>query len=99
MVKFDVTLDDAELIRSIALRAYGIATRKAGGVREGMPKLQDWMMDITAVHANGCRLRLDELLKADDFNFTHDVFGIHQYLDRQTGVLGRCFVPRFAEAR
>ncbi len=54
-------------------------------------------MDITACHANGCPLRLKDLLEADDFNFVHDVFGIHRHIDRETGQLGGFFRPRFAE--
>lgn len=54
------------------------------------------MMDITAVHANGNPLKLAELLATDDFNFTHDVFGITRHIDRETGKLGGCFVPRFS---
>lgn len=54
-------------------------------------------MDITATHANGCPLKLAELLAADDFNFSHDVAGIYRHLDRTTGKLLDCFLPRFAQ--
>jgi hypothetical protein len=54
-------------------------------------------MDISACHANGCPLKLDELLAADGFNFSHDVFGIRRHIDRKTGQLMDCFVPRFAQ--
>lgn len=57
--------------------------------------LQDWEMDVLAVHCNGFPLRLEALLVADDFNFSHDVFGIYRFLDRSTGQLGGHFVPRF----
>lgn len=63
-----------------------------GGDRE----LQEIAMDISAVHANGCPLRLYDLEEADDFNFRHDIFGIYRHLDRETGHLKNCFVPRFA---
>jgi hypothetical protein len=53
-------------------------------------------MDITAVHANGNPLRLADLLAADDFNFTHDVYSIVRHIDRKSGQLGDCFVPRFS---
>ena len=42
------------------------------------------------IHAAG-------MLAADDFNFGHDVFGIYRHLDRTTGKLMNCFVPRFAQ--
>lgn len=53
-------------------------------------------MDVIAVHMNGRPLRLEALLAADDFNFAHDVFGIRRHLDRDTGELTQCFVPRFS---
>lgn len=57
----------------------------------------DWLMDITACHLNGFPLRLDDLLAADDMNFAHDVFGIRRHIDRETGKLLDCFLPRFAD--
>lgn len=53
-------------------------------------------MDITACHANGNPLRLAELLKADDGNFGHDVFGIRRFIDRTTGRLMGHFRPRYS---
>lgn len=57
---------------------------------------QDCEMDITACYANGNKLDLQQLLDADDFNFSHDVFGIREHLDRETGKLKNCFSPRFS---
>lgn len=52
-------------------------------------------MDITAAHiANP--LTLEKLLHADDFNFLHDVSGIHRHIDRETGEMNNCFRPRFS---
>lgn len=56
----------------------------------------DATMDIDACHNNGCPLKLHELLEADDFNFAHDAFGIRRHIDRTTGKLQDCFVPRYA---
>jgi len=53
-------------------------------------------MDVSAVHANGNPLRLEDLLHADDFNFAHDMSGICNCLDRNTGKLTRNFLPRFS---
>lgn len=39
---------------------------------------------------------LDRLFKFDAFNFSHDVCGIVQHLNRRTAKLGDCFVPRCA---
>lgn len=60
--------------------------------------LTDTMMDISATNANGCPLRLQELLDADDFNFYHDVFGIYRHIDRTTGTLEGGFLPRFYDS-
>jgi hypothetical protein len=56
---------------------------------------QDVFMDITATIMGGCRLRLDDWLAADDFNFVHDLVGIERHLNRQTFAL-MDFRPRFA---
>ncbi|OGP23908.1 MAG: hypothetical protein A2X99_05760 [Deltaproteobacteria bacterium GWB2_55_19] len=56
-------------------------------------------MGISAVHANGCPLRLKDFLKADSLNFAHDMFGIQRHLDRKTGKLENCFLPRFAQPK
>jgi hypothetical protein len=88
MVSFKVTKKDARLIQKIAERAATIA-------RNTVPVVAI-EMDITAAHANGNKLRLEELLKADDFNLAHDVFGIRRHIDRNTGELTDCFVPRFS---
>jgi hypothetical protein len=53
-------------------------------------------MDLAACHCNGCPLQLTELLDADDFNFSHDIFGIRRHLNRTTGKLDDRFLPRFA---
>ena len=42
-------------------------------------------------------LRLKELLNADNFNFSHDIVGIQQNIDRQNKTMSDFFVPRFAE--
>ena len=59
-------------------------------------KLNDFAMDIQACHTHGCCLKLVDLLRADDGNFLHDVVGINQHLDHDTGQLKHCFLPRYA---
>jgi len=88
---FDVSPDDADIIHDIVSRAMKMAT-KIGGFH--YPRM-DCEMDLMACHASGNPLRLADLLRADDGNFAHDIFGIREHLDRETGKLGRCFVPRF----
>jgi hypothetical protein len=90
-ISFAVTKKESEIIDHIADRARTLA--RAMG--EDYP-LIDARMDICATHANGNRLRLAELLAADQTNFGHDVFGIRRYLNRETGQLFGHFVPRFS---
>ena len=56
----------------------------------------DCMRALHAVHSNGCPLDLSQLLAFDDFNFLHDIVGIYRHLDRKSGELRDCFVPRCA---
>ena len=88
MVKFEVSATDAKLIHAIVDRA--VRMEMLSGSR------MDLEMDIEAVHANGTPLRLADLLAADTFNFTHDVVGIQNCIDRNTGGLRNHFLPRFA---
>lgn len=90
-ISFDVSGDDQDLIEQIAARAVSLAI-KGGFIYQQI----DAVMDITACHANGCPLRLKELLAADEGNFWHDVFGINRFLDRDNGKLGGCFLPRYS---
>ena len=57
----------------------------------------DAQMDISACHSNGNNLDLQRFLDADNFNFTHDFCGIQSHIDRTTGKLKNCFVPRFSK--
>jgi len=41
-------------------------------------------------------LRLDEFVKADNFNFAHDITGIQNNINRQTKEFKNCFLPRFS---
>jgi hypothetical protein len=86
MIAWTTTLDDAVLIRKIANRA----SRLTGVDRQTLA------MSITACHANGCPLRLADLLAADNLHFVHDVLGIVKHIDRDTGALPESFHPRFA---
>lgn len=52
-------------------------------------------MDLEFTHKQ-FNLRLQELLKADDFNFAHDIIGIQNNLNRQTKQMENYFVPRYA---
>ena len=91
-VKFTKNKKDLEIIHKIVERAMKMDLF-SGTDRLGME------MDISACHANGNPLDLQKLLNADDFNFLHDVGGICYHMDRQTGKLNDCFVPRCSKPR
>lgn len=91
MIRFKATKQELLLIREIALRAHEMAKE----IDRDYP-IQDAMMDIEACHSNGCTLNLTKLASAPSFDFSHDVFGIYRHIDRETGKLGDCFVPRCA---
>lgn len=91
MINWDITEEESNLINKIARRTITMG-EKVGSVYS----MLDVVMDISATHGNGCSLKLQELLDADDFNFAQDVFGIRHHIDRRTGKLGDCFVPRYA---
>ena len=92
MLNWNSTKEDSQTITKIAERANAMANKPGGKY----PML-DASMDIAACHLNGCPLRLKDLLAADDGNFAHDVFGIRQYIDRNTGKLQGCFDPRYSQ--
>lgn len=88
MVQFaNFTDTEHEIVKKIANRAVHARI---------YAKRIDARMDISAVHAH-CPLRLADLLSADNFNFSHDMYGIRTHLDRQTGKLTGFFLPRFAQ--
>ena len=88
----DISHDDTLLVMAIATRAR----REAAELGVPPPDALTIVMDLTACHANGMRLRLGELYAARRGDFAHDVFGIHRHIDRRTGKLSDMFVPRYA---
>lgn len=91
MINFTATKDEIKLISEIARRAIGMV---AG--TDVTYDMQDAMMDIEACHCNGCPLDLSKLAGAPATDFAHDVFGIRRHLNRRTGKLEDCFLPRYA---
>lgn len=53
-------------------------------------------MDLECIDSE-IGLRLDDLLNADDFNFSHDILGIQYHLNRRTKQLENYFLPRYTE--
>ncbi len=89
-MNLNTTTEDFTRIANITERALALQPSEMRQTR------MDWLMDIAACHLNGCPLQLQELAAADDFNFSHDVFGIRRHIDRTTGKLTDSFLPRFA---
>lgn len=86
---WECSKEETILIHEIAKRAVKDYAR--AGVKLDFI---DTSMDITACHLNGNPLDLEKLLKADPFNFAHDITGIARHIDRETGQLKDCFLPR-----
>lgn len=81
-------------------QAYiGLIVERAAKFAKEHGRSFDWLscaMDLRATNANGCKLDFAKLASFDDFNLAHDVFGIERHLDRSTGFLTDCFLPRAA---
>ncbi len=58
-----------------------------------------YIMDLMAADGVNGNLPIDwdAMLAGDAFDFAHDIVGILRHMDRRTGKLGDCFVPRFAK--
>lgn len=85
----NVTKEDKMLIVAIAKKA-----------EEKDLLLSDRMsliMDLEFVHGDEGTLRLQDLLDADDFNFSHDVVGIQNHFNRETKKLENLFLPRYTK--
>ena len=52
-------------------------------------------MDLSAAHAV-CPLDLEALAGFDLGDFAHDIGGLNQHLNRDTGEMMNCFLPRCA---
>jgi hypothetical protein len=99
-ISWEIGRRESEIILEIVSRAVGLA-ESANLLRDLPPGARasfraELGMDLTATHANGCPLRLEELLAAPPADFAHDVFGIREHIDRDTGTLRDCFLPRYA---
>ena len=92
ILKWTTTEADAILIHTIATRAQPLLEK----ITRGKLPRGHVEMDLTAVHLNGCPLDLKRLALAPQADLLHDVAGIYRHLDRETGELGGCFLPRFA---
>jgi hypothetical protein len=93
MIKWTTNKEEMEIEAKIADRATEMAYQYNFSYVEKL----DIIMDLDACHNNGCPLKLQELLDADDTNFAHDVFGIRSNISRYSGKLENCFLPRYSK--
>ena len=91
-VQFCTSLRDIKLVSKIV----GRAMREPPDLNIDKQSLE---MDIEAVHCNDIPIDLPRLLAIESPHFGHDVFGIQRFIDRETGKLTQCFVPRTAQRR
>lgn len=90
-INWTCTKRESETIIKIMLRAASCMNfEQRGGNR------LEVTMDLTACHLNGCPLDLEGLLSAENDDLIHDVSGIMRHINRKTGRLEDCFVPRYA---
>lgn len=91
---FDVSPEASDLIFAVVVRFESIMPASNFNPR-GRDR-QDYIMDLTACHANGMPLDLAKLLAAPPFDLVHDVCGIRDHINRRTGKIEDQFVPRCA---
>ena len=78
-------MENLKLIKAIAKRANKLHLRNEISCK----------FDLLACYKY-YNINLYNLLHANDFDFTHDILGIAQNLNHDTGMLD-CFIPRFSE--
>lgn len=83
-ISFTVNNKHSELIQLIAERAANAFD----------VDLMDIAMSITAVHVNDMPLDLRKLLTFNSTHFGHDIRGIENNINKETGKLENCFIPR-----
>lgn len=89
MIDWNTTRDEENTITAIMNRA----------VKEGLiekDEAANLRMDLAACHSMDIKLDFEKLLDFPRFDLAHDLGGIRRHIDRETGKLGGCFLPRCA---
>ncbi len=94
-LNFNVSTYEGYLILRVAQRAMSLGIRTHSRYALCTEE-QQWVRDIVLCHNHGCPLMLAELLAASADEFTHDMIGIRDFLNRNTGKLEGIFHPRYA---
>lgn len=79
--------EDLHLIIKIAERAENMGLFESNRL--------NFTMDLEYANEK-FKLKLEELLNANESDFFHDIHGIQRHINRQTKQFENCFVPRFA---
>lgn len=87
-VKFNCTASESTLIDLIFKRAQEL-------LQNPPENKLSFYMDLDACHSNGCPLDFAKLLAEAEINFAHDVLGIVNNIDRETGKLLNGWLPRY----
>jgi hypothetical protein len=89
ILNWTVSREDSDFILQCATRARAIYEE------QGVPfDAFECNMDLTATHNHGCPMDFAKLLAAPDFDFIHDIAGIRRHINRETGQIENCFMPR-----
>lgn len=91
-LNFKTDAESLLLIDRIVMRYADLFSKFHGGQSINRFHL---MMDLTLVQNSNTPLQLRELLHATDDDFSHDISGIINHLDRNYGELKDLFVPRY----
>jgi len=85
-IEFNYTHDDDAIA----------AAHRFNALADGTCDITTLTMDILAADGVNGNMPLDwdRLNIASDATFAHDIAGIRRHMDRVTGILGGCFVPR-----
>lgn len=92
MIDWTTTTEEADLILKIAKKAKEQFSEELKTI-----PLMTLDMDLTATHNMNGKLRLQEMLDEDGYDFAHDIFGIINNMNRETGKLENFFEPRFTD--
>lgn len=88
---FHIAKEDREAFNKVLDRANDMFRRHGTDIK---PMTVE--MDLAVTH-NNCPLDLAALAEATPFDFSHDIVGICQHINRSTGELEDGFLPRYAK--
>ena len=86
-------LNDADM--TLAMTIARSASNLARNAGQDISPLE-FVLDLATTHNHACPLDFAAMATGNPADVAHDVFGIRRHLDRETGLLTDCFLPRFA---